>query len=179
MAFRIRESDPETVQMVYLEQEMGQTTDPLVRRAFGNVYEVLLACNEAQRQQWLIPCVRGERTCSIAMTEPEAGSDSAGITATAKPDGHGWVLNAHKCPVGDGMFSDFYVVSARSENVEGSRGISLFLVDRSMCRKIHRMVSRVQTRRVRLCWQERKLELPGRTRRLRKFCSPRRMFCEP
>ena len=121
-----------SVQMVYLEQEMGQTTDPLVRRAFGNVYEVLLACNEAQRQQWLLPCVRGERTCSIAMTEPEAGSDSAGITATAKPDGHGWVLNAHKCPVGDGMFSDFYVVSARSENVEGSRGISLFLVDRSM-----------------------------------------------
>ena len=121
-----------SVQMVYLEQEMGQTTDPLVRRAFGNVYEVLLACNEAQRQQWLLPCVKGERTCSIAMTEPEAGSDSAGITATAKPDGHGWVLNAHKCPVGDGMFSDFYVVSARSENVEGSRGISLFLVDRSM-----------------------------------------------
>ena len=121
-----------SVQMVYLEQEMGQTTDPLIRRAFGNVYEVLLACNEAQRQQWLLPCVRGERTCSIAMTEPEAGSDSAGITATAKPDGHGWVLNAHKCPVGDGMFSDFYVVSARSENVEGSRGISLFLVDRSM-----------------------------------------------
>tara|TARA_E500000331_G_scaffold354093_1_gene406315 strand:+ start:656 stop:1090 length:435 start_codon:yes stop_codon:yes gene_type:complete len=75
-----------SVQMVYLEQEMGQTTDPLVRRAFGNVYEVLLACNEAQRQQWLIPCVRGERTCSIAMTEPEAGSDSVGITATAKPD---------------------------------------------------------------------------------------------
>ena len=70
------------VQMVYLEQEMGQTTDPLVRRAFGNVYEVLLACNEAQRKQWLLPCVKGERTCSIAMTEPDAGSDSAGITAT-------------------------------------------------------------------------------------------------
>ena len=120
------------VQMVYLEQEMGQTTDPLVRRAFGNVYEVLLACNEAQRQQWLLPCVKGERTCSIAMTEPEAGSDSAAITATARPDRDGWILNAHKCPVGDGMFSDFYVVSARSEDVEGSRGISLFLVDRSM-----------------------------------------------
>ena len=120
------------VQMVYLEQEMGQTTDPLVRRAFGNVYEVLLACNEAQRQQWLLPCVKGERTCSIAMTEPQAGSDSARITATAKPDGDGWILNAYKCPVGDGLFSDFYVVSARSENVEGSRGISLFLVDRSM-----------------------------------------------
>ena len=75
--------------MVYLEQEMGQTTDPLIRRAFGNVYEVLLACSDAQRQQWLLPCVKGERTCSIAMTEPGAGSDSAGIEATAKPDGNG------------------------------------------------------------------------------------------
>ena len=34
------------------------------------------------------------------MTEPGAGSDSAGIKATAKPDGDGWILNAHKCPVG-------------------------------------------------------------------------------
>ena len=66
------------------------------------------------------------------MTEPGAGSDSAGIQATAKPDGDGWILNAHKCSVGDGMFSDFYVVSARSENVESSRGISLFIVDKSM-----------------------------------------------
>ena len=35
------------VQMVYLEQEMGQTTDQFILRAFGNVYEVLLACNDA------------------------------------------------------------------------------------------------------------------------------------
>ena len=35
------------VRMVCLEQEMGQTTDPLILRAFGNVYEVLLACNDA------------------------------------------------------------------------------------------------------------------------------------
>ena len=35
------------VLMVCLEQEMGQTTDPLILRAFGNVYEVLLACNDA------------------------------------------------------------------------------------------------------------------------------------
>ena len=77
------------VQMIYLEQEMGQSTDPLICRAFGNVYEVLLACNDAQRQQWLISFVKGERTCAIAMTEPGAGSDSSGIKATAKPDGDG------------------------------------------------------------------------------------------
>ena len=121
-----------SVEMSQVEQEMGQTTDILIRRAFGNVYEVLLACNEAQRDEWLIPAVRGERTCSIAMTEPEAGSDAAGITTTAKADGGGWILNGCKRPIGDGAFSDFFVVSARSEPVEGSRGISLFLVDKSM-----------------------------------------------
>ena len=52
------------VQMVYFEQEMGQTTAPLIRRAFGNVYEVLLACNDAYRQQWLLPCVKWKRNCS-------------------------------------------------------------------------------------------------------------------
>ena len=54
-----------------------------------------------------------ERTCSIAMTEPEAGSDAAGIRTTATPDGGGWRLNGHKRHIGDGAFSDFFVVSAR------------------------------------------------------------------
>ena len=48
------------VEMSQLEQEMGQTTDILIRRAFGNVYEVLLACNKAQCDEWLLPAVRGE-----------------------------------------------------------------------------------------------------------------------
>jgi acyl-CoA dehydrogenase len=120
------------VEMSHVEQEMGQTTDILVRRAFGNVYEVLLACNAAQREEWLLPAVQGERTCSIAMTEADAGSDAAGITTTAKADGDGWILNGCKRPIGDGGFSDFFVVSARSEPAEGSRGISLFLVDKAM-----------------------------------------------
>ena len=121
------------VDMCYAEQEMGQTTDILVRRAFGNVYEVLMACDEDQRQQWLLPAVRGDRVCSIAMTEPGAGSDAAAIKTSAKPDGHGWTLNGQKQFVSDGMFSDFFVVSARTDpEAHGARGISLFLVDKSM-----------------------------------------------
>ena len=119
------------VEMSCVEMEMGQTSDILIRRAFGNVYEVLLACDDRQRDRWLLPTVRGERTCSIAMTEPGAGSDAAGIESKATPDGNGWILNGCKRPIGDGSFSDFFVVSARSEPVEGSRSISLFLVDKS------------------------------------------------
>ena len=44
-------------------------------QSFGNTYEVLLECRGEQRDRWLRPVVRGERVCSIAITEPSAGSD--------------------------------------------------------------------------------------------------------
>ena len=51
--------------------------DILIRRAFGNVYESLLEGRDAKDERWLMPAVEGKRTCSIAITEPGAGSDAA------------------------------------------------------------------------------------------------------
>ena len=120
------------VDMCLAALEMGRTSDILVRRAFGTVYELLLECRGAQRDEWLLPAVRGDRTCAIAMTEPEAGSDAAGIRTTAKPDGKGWILNGSKHFVSDGAFSDFFAVTARTDPEAGARGISVFLVDKAM-----------------------------------------------
>ena len=61
------------------EEQFGRTSDILVRRAFGNVYEILLEGTDAQIETYLIPAVRGDRTFSVAFTEPEAGSDAAAI----------------------------------------------------------------------------------------------------
>lgn len=114
-----------------VEEQFGRTTDILIRRAFGNVYEVLLACEGAQVERWLRPSVRGERICSIAITEPGAGSDAASITTKATEDGKGgWVLNGAKHFISDGLVSDFFVVSAVTDPGKGARGISLFLVDK-------------------------------------------------
>ena len=113
-----------------LEEQFGRTSDILVRRAFGNVYEVLLRCTPSQAERWLLPAVRGERTCSIAITEPGAGSDAAGIKTRAVREGDGWRLSGHKHYISDGLFSDFFVVSAVTDPDAGSRGISLFLVDK-------------------------------------------------
>ncbi len=112
------------------EEQFGHTKDILIRRAFGNVYEVLLVCNEAQRERWLLPCVRGERTCSIAITEPNAGTDAAAIKTKAVKDGDGWRLSGGKCFISDAEYSDFFVVSAVTDPGAGSKGISLFLVDK-------------------------------------------------
>ena len=120
------------VDMCLAALEMGRTSDILVRRAFGTVYELLLECRGSQRDEWLRPAVRGDRVCGIAMTEPGAGSDAAGIRTAAKPDGDGWILTGSKHFVSDGAHSDFFAVTARTAPDAGARGISVFLVDKSM-----------------------------------------------
>ena len=89
------------------EEQFGQTSDILIRRAFGNVYEILLEGTVAQKQTYLMPAVRGERTFSVAFTEPEAGSDAASISTRAERNGDGWVLNGAKHFISDGLYSDF------------------------------------------------------------------------
>ena len=114
------------------EEQFGHTTDILIRRAFGNVYEVLLLANELQRERWLEPAVRGERVFSVCFTEPEAGSDAAGIKSRAVRDGDGWLLSGQKIFISDGSFSDFFVVSAVTDPAAGAKGISLFILDKGM-----------------------------------------------
>ena len=117
------------IDSMLVEEQFGHTTDILIRRAFGNVYEVLLACEGAQKERWLLPAVQGERICCIAITEPGAGSDAAGITTRAVRDGSGWRLTGQKHFISDALFSDFFVVSAKTDS---SRAFSLFLVDKAL-----------------------------------------------
>jgi acyl-CoA dehydrogenase len=120
------------VDTMLVEEQFGHTTDILIRRAFGNVYEILLQCDDVQKERWLRPAVTGERTCSLAFTEPEAGSDAAGIKTRATKTANGWSLTGHKHFISDGLFSDFFVVSAVTDPAAGNRGISIFLVDKQL-----------------------------------------------
>jgi acyl-CoA dehydrogenase len=113
---------------ILCEEQFGHTSDYLIRRAFGNVYEPLLECKGAQVDRWLKPTVKGVRTCSIAITESGAGSDAAGIKTTARKTDAGWVLNGSKCFISDGLWSDFYLVSAKT----GEKEISMFMVDKGL-----------------------------------------------
>ncbi len=113
-----------------VEEEFGRVSDILVRRALGNVYEVMLAGTQAQKQRWLMPATRGERVFSVCFTEPGAGSDAAGIKTRARRDGDGWSLTGQKIFISDGAFSDFFVISAVTDPAAGAHGISLFVVDK-------------------------------------------------
>ncbi len=119
-----------TLDWMLVEEQFGHTTDVLARRAFGNIYEILLSGTSAQQKRWLLPSIRGERTFSIAFTEPEAGSDAAGIKTTACRDGNDWLINGHKHFISDAHFSDFFVITARTDPAAGARGISTFIIDK-------------------------------------------------
>jgi acyl-CoA dehydrogenase len=89
---------------------------------------ILLGGSQAQKDRWLGPIARGKAMTAFAMTELEAGSDVAGITTTARPDGSGYVLDGAKTLISNAGIADLYVVFASTERAKGSKGISCFLV---------------------------------------------------
>ena len=82
--------------------------------------------NPAQRERYLGPLARGEVRSCFAMTEPApgVGSDPRMLKATARREGDGWVLNAHKWFISGAIGAAFAIVVARTE-----AGVSWFLVD--------------------------------------------------
>jgi acyl-CoA dehydrogenase len=89
------------------------------------------AGNDAQRARYLPPICRGELITAVAITEPDAGSDVAGIRTTARRDGDAWVLNGTKMFITNGVHADLYFVAAKTDPAaKGSRGISMFIVEK-------------------------------------------------
>ncbi|MGQ4618629.1 acyl-CoA dehydrogenase family protein [Nocardia sp. R7R-8] len=86
--------------------------------------------DNAQKRRWLPGFVTGQTIGALAMTEPGAGSDLRGIKTSAVRDGDGWILNGQKTFISSGIMADLVVVAARTEPEAGSRGFSLFVVER-------------------------------------------------
>ena len=81
------------------------------------------------RERYLRPAIAGEKIGAIAITEPDAGSDVAGITTRAVRDGDSWLINGRKMFITNGIRADFLTLVAQTEPGSGHRGISLFIVD--------------------------------------------------
>ena len=119
-----------TLDWILAEEQFGHTTDILIRRAFGNVYDILFEGTQVQVERWLLPSVKGERVFSVAFTEPEAGSDVASIRTRAVKKSGGWSISGKKHFISDGAFSDFFVITAVTDPEQGHRGISTFIIDK-------------------------------------------------
>ncbi|MCW3472812.1 acyl-CoA dehydrogenase family protein [Rhodococcus pyridinivorans] len=88
--------------------------------------------NDEQKNRWLPGFASGDLIGALAMTEPGAGSDLQGIKTTARRDGDDWILSGQKTFISSGIMADLVIVAARTDPEAGSRGFSLFLVERDM-----------------------------------------------
>jgi alkylation response protein AidB-like acyl-CoA dehydrogenase len=84
---------------------------------------------EAQRQDMLPRLIAGELKMCIAYSEPDSGSDAAGIRTRAVRDGDAYVINGQKIYITNAHVSDWMVVSTKTDAEAGHKGLSLFLVD--------------------------------------------------
>jgi alkylation response protein AidB-like acyl-CoA dehydrogenase len=84
---------------------------------------------EEQRQRFVPPLARGETIGAFALTEPEAGSDAGSLRTRAEGDGDGWTISGAKQWITNGSHAGTFLTFARSEPVEGARGVSAFLLD--------------------------------------------------
>lgn len=86
---------------------------------------------EEQKQKWLRPLVDGSKVGCFGLTEPNAGSDPAGLQTKAVLDGDEYVLNGSKIFTTNSGFADTFVVFALTDPKAGPKGISCFVVDRN------------------------------------------------
>lgn len=92
---------------------------------------VLLKGTQEQKQRWLPRLASGEAMWSYALSESEAGSDTASMKTRAVRDGDSWVLNGAKRWITNAGVSEFYTVFANADPSKGGKGVTAFLVEKS------------------------------------------------
>jgi citronellyl-CoA dehydrogenase len=83
---------------------------------------------EELKQRYLVPAIKGEAVTSIAVTEPDAGSDVSAIRTRAVRDGDEWVINGTKLYITNGTQADWLCLLARTSDEGGFRGMSQIVV---------------------------------------------------
>jgi acyl-CoA dehydrogenase len=136
-------SDRDLFTSVVFLEELGRTGFGGLRaavsvHAYMATYYLARSGGAALRQRYLAPAVAGDKIAALAVTEPAAGSDLAGLASKVQEQPDHFVLDGTKSMVSNGSSADFYVVLARSGtrsgapaagSAHGAAGLSLFVVD--------------------------------------------------
>jgi acyl-CoA dehydrogenase len=113
-------------------EELGRTVTPFTFPPDSpNLHMLMATANERQRQRYLEPYARGEMRSAIAVSEPGAGADPAGMTTRAVKDGEYWVINGRKIWISFVEAADFTIVMALTDPAKKARGgITAFIVEK-------------------------------------------------
>ena len=131
-------SDLNALYTVVMAEELGKCTyggvtiGMLVHSEMASTY-LRKYGSQDQLERYMRKIIAGELVSGVAMTEPDAGSDLAGMKMRAVQDGGEWVLNGTKMFITNGVHGDLFFVAAKTDaQAPGSRGISMFIVERGM-----------------------------------------------
>ena len=121
--------DPISAGLIYMELARGDgSLATFVGVQAGLAMQSIARCgSQEQKQRWLPPMARLEKIGAFALTEPEHGSDSIALEASATRDGDSWVINGEKKWIGNGSIADVVVVWARDT---ADRKVKGFLVEK-------------------------------------------------
>ena len=124
----------DTLTWILYERELGRANYALHWTCVARPSNILMACEGEQRERYLLPAVRGERSDCLAMTEPGAGSDLRGMKTRARRDGDDFIINGTKHFISHADEADFVVLFAATGEETSARGsralITAFLIDR-------------------------------------------------
>jgi butyryl-CoA dehydrogenase len=124
----------DTLSWLLYERELGRANYALHWTCVARPSNILLAGTPDQRERYLMPCIRGETWDCLAMTEPGAGSDLRGMSASARPDGGDWILNGTKHFISHADIAGFTIAFMATGFEDTPRGpkkkITAFFVDK-------------------------------------------------
>ena len=127
--------DGDEVAAAVLAMEMARCGSGGVAAGLGAHMEIALPPiakfgSEEQKQRWLVPGIKGELIAALAITEPDAGSDVAGLRTTARPVDGGWIVSGEKCYITGGCRADVLVTAVRMAGTERHDGITFLAIER-------------------------------------------------
>ena len=113
-----------------LAEERNRSVVPL---PIPHVFNMLYSGNEEQKERYLLPQMRGEKSACYAQTEPDAGSDAGAMKTRAVKRGNDWIINGTKTFISGADHADFHLVLAvTDESKRAHGGITLFIVDKEV-----------------------------------------------
>jgi butyryl-CoA dehydrogenase len=96
------------------------------------VYPVVTFGTDEQKKRWVPPLAKGEKIGAFCLTEPNIGSDAAGVESTAIRNGDHYVVNANKVLITNGGVADICLIFTKTDPSAGSKGLSVIVVERGM-----------------------------------------------
>ena len=124
-------ADLPLISLAAAEEEMGRACVPFVIPPDSpNLHMMLSVASPVQRAKYLAPYAAGTARSAMAISEPGAGGDPAGMTTRAVLDGDHWVINGRKIWVSNVPRADFIILMARTGDGKRQDGITAFIVEK-------------------------------------------------